>query len=146
MERETFPFSLSSLKFLQQRLLNSHIARGKQHYSGSPSRALISPDGTGLHHALWINYKVNTGSGRFTCKDCKIFLCLSLRIKSEVCLSVISESCTKLGLNTILVWPKFMNMSAFARDSEPSMQGQADGSVYNHSSWLVDTFGFRSGP
>ena len=39
-----------------------------------------------------------------------------------------------------------MNMSAFARYSALSVLGQADGSVYNLSSWLDDMFGFSSGP
>lgn len=47
---------------------------------------------------------------------------------------MVSESHTKLELNIILVWLEFINMSAFARYSPLSVLGQADGSVYNHSS------------
>lgn len=47
---------------------------------------------------------------------------------------MVSESCTKLGLNVILVWSEFMNMTVFARYSGLSVLGQADGSVYNHFS------------
>lgn len=47
---------------------------------------------------------------------------------------MVSEAYTKLRLNVILVWLEFMNMSAFSRYSALSILGQADGSVYNHSS------------